>query len=46
MVRFLNRRDELEIEDTDIRKLYEVIVKHAPEYDMDAILQEYRQLEV
>lgn len=38
--------DELEIEDTDIRKLYEVIVKHAPEYDMDAILQEYRQLEV
>ena len=38
--------DELEIEDTDIRKLYEIIVKHAPEYDMDVILQEYRQLEV
>lgn len=38
--------DELELEDTDIRKLYEIIVKHAPEYDMDAILQEYRQLEV
>ena len=38
--------DELEIEDTDIHKLYEIIVKHAPEYDMDAILQEYNQLQV
>ena len=36
--------DELELEDSDVHELYDVIAKYAPEYNMDAILKEYSQL--